>query len=1075
MNTFDERYKKLNEAQKKAVDTVEGPVLVVAGPGSGKTELLSLRVANILRLGNVGPQNILCLTFTENAALNMRDRLSQLIGTDAYRVGIFTFHAFCSHIISRFPEYFYNAATFTNVSDITRAEILESLFSALPHKHPFASFHPETGYVYLHDVKERIKHIKNGGYTPEEFRSTLELILKDYDVVHTVLADWPENMRAKTSIEEVKRIESGLKKIKDNVTASLLLTTLTPALTKALEENKTAALTTWQNLYTVKGVTGRILKEYSKVESMRAMADLYQSYTEMLHAKGYYDYDDMIIDVSHALRQRDILRAEIEEQYQYVLIDEFQDTNEAQMDVVRAITQNPVYEGQPNVCVVGDDDQAIYKFQGAEVSHMIHFRDALYRNVQTIVLNKNYRSTQNILSVARNVITQGSVRLENKYTDITKVLSSENKTLPKGNVRIESFLSDLEEYHYVVNDIKKILDGGEKPEEIAIIAREHKQLQATLPFLEYQNIPYSYIKKTNVFDEKHIQELIVICEYLGSGISYEVLRNDLLPRILSFSFWNISRVSLFGIAETVKREHISWSKALAQSDDAQVKKAFEILMKLSIDAATAPLEHILEQFMKESGFKDYYFNENVRATHSQEYVSFLGSLKTFIDALREYKEGEILTVQDVASFVEMHMSHGIPLVSKSVYTETKNAVTLHTAHSSKGLEFGHVYIMNAHEDSWAKPSKRKNKILLPLVLQVLLTPAGDNEDDFIRLLYVAITRAKHSLTITSHKPQVRYLTEKDNAQKTDEDERNSINMEEIISLHEQSLGLAKAPYTEDEKTVFAHLVERYQMPVTHLTNFLNVVDGGPQLFLERNLLRFPEPLNPSGAYGSAIHKAIEEIITYPRFYGGEKPSLEHIIGVFDRTLSYARLPKDEDVRERNRGHELLSRYYEERKDFFVHTDQVEVDMKNEGVFVEEAHLTGKLDFLRTQNNALLVRDFKTGKAFTAWDKAKSDHEKIKLHNQRLQLIFYKILLENSNRFKNHEIQSLTLEYVEGNDDANIIELSLDPSAEDVERTKKLIGIIYKKIISLDFPNIEQYSKDHKGILAFEEDLLTGKI
>ncbi len=1071
--TFEERYKKLNVAQKKAVDTIEGPVLVVAGPGSGKTELLSLRVVNILQQGNVGPQNILCLTFTDNAALNMRERLVQLIGTDAYRVGIFTFHAFCSHIISRFPEYFYNAATFTNIPDVVRADILESIFSSLPHKHPLASYHPETGYAYLYDAKERIKHIKNGGYRPDEFRGAIESLLCDYEEIHTVFSLWPENMRAKTSIHEVEIVQKKLQTLSKNVTARALLSTLTPALEKALEENKTATLTKWQNLYTVKDVSGRILKDYAKVDLMRAMADVYDSYTKALHTRGYYDYDDMIIDVSHALREHDVLRAEIEEQYQYVLVDEFQDTNEAQMNVVRAITANPVYEGKANVCVVGDDDQAIYKFQGAEISHMMHFRDVLYKDVKTIVLDKNYRSTQDILSLARNVVVQGAVRLENKYKDITKVLSSENTELPKGEVEIVSYASDLEEYNAVVKSIKKALDNGERPEEIAIIAREHKQLQAILPFLDSARIPYSYTKKANAFDESHIKELVTICEYLSSGISFEGSRSDLLPQILSFSFWNISRTSLFLIAETVKKEHISWAKACVASDNEKIKKSLELLTDLSVEGVSTPLEHVLEKFMKESGFKDYYFSDRVRKDRPQDYVHFLAALKTFIDALREHKEGEVLTLQDVAPFVETHKAHNIPLVVHSVYTQSEHTVSLHTAHSSKGLEFGRVYIINAHEDSWAKPSKRKNKIPLPLVLNTLLTPAGDDEDDFIRLLYVAITRAKHSLHISSHKPQVRYLGSESVLEKNDEEKE--LSEEEIVSLHEQALSLVRAPYTGDERVIFKRLLENYQMPVTHLTNFLNVTEGGPQLFLERNLLRFPEPLNPSGAYGSAIHKAIEEIITYPRFYGGEKPTLEHIVGVFDRTLSRARLPKEDDIRQRDRGHKLLDQYYKERSDFFVHTDQVEVDMKSEGVVVEKAHLTGKLDFLRVENEKLQVRDFKTGKAFSSWDRAKGDHEKIKLHNQKLQLIFYKILLENSNRFKEFSIDSLMLEYVEGDENENIVELALDPEVGDVERTKKLIGIVYKKIMALDFPNIEDYSKDYKGILVFEEDLLSGKI
>ena len=194
---FEERYALLNERQKAAVDTLDGPVLVVAGPGSGKTELLSLRVGNILRRSQVSPHNILCLTFTENGAINMRERLVSLIGGDAYRVSIFTFHAFCNHIISRYPEYFWKATHFQQASDITRAEIFEELFSSLPHKHPLASFHPEKGFVYLRDVIDRIKHIKSYGYTAEEYMSVLSELPKEYEAINDILTLWPERLSIK--------------------------------------------------------------------------------------------------------------------------------------------------------------------------------------------------------------------------------------------------------------------------------------------------------------------------------------------------------------------------------------------------------------------------------------------------------------------------------------------------------------------------------------------------------------------------------------------------------------------------------------------------------------------------------------------------------------------------------------------------------------------------------------------------------------------------------------------------------------------------------------------------------------
>ncbi len=474
ITSFEERYAKLNTAQKEAVDTTEGPVLVVAGPGSGKTELLSLRVANILKQGAVGPQNILCLTFTENGALNMRARLQGLIGKDAYKVGIFTFHAFCNHVISRYPEYFYNAASFVQASDMARATIFETLFKELPHRHPLASFHPEEGFVYRKDVENRITHIKRGGYTAEEFKELIEALALEYGVLNKIVETWPEERMSIKNINQFETFVDAFKKT-NTTTGVVLSTTLVQAIEKARTDGKTEAIAEWKKKYLSIGDTSKQLKDSYNLEKSRALADMYSRYTEKMHTQGLYDYDDMIIDTAHALKENGVLRNELEEQYQYILVDEFQDTNEAQMNLVRAITSSTVHEERPNVCVVGDDDQAIYKFQGAEVSHIISFRKSVYKDVKTIVLDKNYRSTESILDVARNVITQGVVRLENVYTDITKKLAAENKMLPKGSVSVVQYSSDIEEYSAVAEHIKKATESGSQPKEIVELARNHRE------------------------------------------------------------------------------------------------------------------------------------------------------------------------------------------------------------------------------------------------------------------------------------------------------------------------------------------------------------------------------------------------------------------------------------------------------------------------------------------------------------------------------------------------------------------------------------------------------------------------
>jgi DNA helicase-2/ATP-dependent DNA helicase PcrA len=1064
MQTFEERYKKLNKEQKRAVDYIEGPLLVVAGPGSGKTELLSLRVGNILKQGNVSPHNILCLTFTDNGAVNMRERLASLIGGDAYRVSIFTFHAFCNHIISRHPEYFWKAAHFSQANDIARAEILQSLFMTLPHGHPLASYHPEKGYVYLRDVADRIKHIKSYGYTAEEYLSVIAELPKEYKAINKVLTLWPERLSIKKVEEEMEGVASALRALA-GTTSLYLATTLSQALDAALILGKTEPLGDWKAKFTVKGDDGVILKDSHNEEKILAVGELYKRYSEEMYKRALYDYDDMIIEVVHALRDHSILRNALEEQYQYILVDEFQDTNEAQMSLVRAITGNAVHEGRPNVCVVGDDDQAIYKFQGAEISHIMRFRDSAYKDVTTIVLDKNYRSTQKILTLARTLITQGKGRLENKYEDIKKVLTSENKSLPEGAVTITQTTSDVAEYAHIARSIRKALDDGGDASDIAVLARGHRELRAILPYLDREQIPYEYSKKANVFDEPHVKILIQVCEYIASVMSEGTTAEYLLPHLLSHPCFSINRHALFSLALEAKEKHLSWTEVMVTTGHVDIKKIGDLLVELTIMGESTPLEHILEKFMEESGFKAFYFSRDLITKSPTTYVAFLASLKTFIESLRVWKEGEVLFVSDVGPFVQMHIDHDITLMSESPFMKHENSVQLMTAHASKGLEFGTVYLISAHDALWTK-SPRTNIAPLPAPLVPLMQPAGDTEDDFIRLLYVAITRAKHTLHISSHDAQVRYLPADDALQNTETEDVP-------IEAHENALSLHKEAYKEDEWALLRRLVKNYKMPVTHLNNFVNIAEGGPLYFIEQNLLRFPQPMNPSGVYGSAIHKAIEEIVMYPKYHTGAVPSLAHLVLIFKKELACGRLPKYEIEKQSVRGEKVLMRLYEMTLGMFDKDDQVEVDMKNEGVLLGEAHIIGKLDLLSMRDKKYEVVDFKTGKAFTSWDEAKTDVDKVKLHKYRQQLIVYKLLLENSIHYKDLPVGKLSLWFVE---EENFTELVLDASDMEVERTRKLVEAVYKKIVNLEItPDISKYGETYKGLLQFEEDLIEGKI
>jgi DNA helicase-2/ATP-dependent DNA helicase PcrA len=294
-----------------------------------------------------------------------------------------------------------------------------------------------------------------------------------------------------------------------------------------------------------------------------------------------------------------------------------------------------------------------------------------------------------------------------------------------------------------------------------------------------------------------------------------------------------------------------------------------------------------------------------------------------------------------------------------------------------------------------------------------------------------------------------------------------------IEAHENALALHKEPYKEDEFALLKRLVRNYRMPVTHLNNFITISQGGPLYFVEQNLLRFPQPMNASGVYGSAIHATLESICMYPRYHQGERAPLPYLLLVFQKSLLKGRLPQHEATKQMERGEKVVTKLFEITENYFSKEDSIEVDMKDEGVFIGEAHIIGKLDLLRSTPSSYEVIDFKTGKAFSSWDDAKTDADKIKLHKYRQQLIVYKLLLENSVHYSDKPVGKVSLWFVE---EDTFCELVLDVGQDEIERTKKLIEVVYKKIVALDIAfDVSSYGDSYKGLLSFEDDLICGRV
>jgi DNA helicase-2/ATP-dependent DNA helicase PcrA len=694
-----------------------------------------------------------------------------------------------------------------------------------------------------------------------------------------------------------------------------------------------------------------------------------------------------------------------------------------------------------------------------------------------------------------------------------KTLKAENKKLEKGVIVRKTLASSEEEYSYVASEVARLIENGTSPSEIAVIARKHWILESIVPHLHKAGVPIRYERQQNVLDEPHIHQIIQIARFAASVVRKNTVEaDDLLPEILSYPFWKLSRMTVWNISVQARGdENVSWLQVMQKSEDKKVRDIAEFLMDLSVRSLYEPLEYIVDRIVGahvhvtdegeedeeisspfdalpessenkfHSPFKRFYFSKERFEKNKGEYLTFLSSLRVFMRALREYRQGEMLKIEDLMSYVDVHKKNGLLVTDNSPYVSALNAVQLLSAHKAKGLEFETVFVLSCEDSVWAS---RGASSKLPMPINLPIAPAGDDFDDKLRLFFVAITRAKRHLYLTASQKsdkgdellQLQFIADvpadlfNESAQEGQSEKKPEI----IDVLADSWRAIHNPPSTIEEKSLLSSLLENYQMSVTHLNNFLDVSKGGPQTFLELNLLRFPQAKTPAASYGTAVHAAIERIYSHLRTEG-KIPSKDKVLGFFDLALRKERLGEKEYKEQFERGSKSLSLFYELKRDTFKPEHKIEVNFKNQGVIVEGAHLAGKIDkMIDLGGGEMEVHDFKTGKSVKDW-KGTGEYEKIKLNNYARQLVFYKILVEQSRDFMGKcKVHSGVIEFIESANKRDLVDLSLTITQEMLERTTKLIGIVYKKIINLDFPDIKNYPQTIEGNLAFENDLLAEK-
>ena len=1108
MEKFKTRYNKLNSAQKQAVDTIDGPLLVVAGPGTGKTELLSMRAANILRATDTLPENILCLTFTDSGANAMRARLASIIGADAYKVAIQTFHSFGTEIINHHSEYFYRGANFSPADEVATYSILTDIFEELDYNNPLAS-KMNGDFTHLRDTAQVISELKQAGLSSSELLQIIDSNEKLLDAVEPELAAIFANRISKTTIALLPPIANKIAELPAPQLppaiaplADALALSLARAFDEAVASGKTTPITAWRNTWLEKDAHGEfVFKDRKRHAKLRATAPIYDRYLAEMRQAELFDYDDMILNVVQAIEQYPDLRFNLQERYQYIMVDEFQDTNLAQLRILFNLTDTP-HGDAPNIMAVGDDDQAIYSFQGADVGNIHRFRKR-YPNHASVVLTDNYRSSQTILDRAREIIVQASGRLETSMDIDKHLLAHTNDT--NSQVTLSALPSRQEEFAWIAESIQENITKGIKPSEIAVIARRHSDLIALLPYLNRANIAVNYERRDNVLNDEHIQllELMTrVCVDIAAGEHDEA--NSLLPELIAQPMFGFDSEAIWRLSLQAYRNRTNWLEAMLTSP------TFQPLAKWLLDRAKASLTEPLETFLDTligvpqnytanddtdddndavrkptkshrnafiSPFYQYYFNSDILGSSPDTYLTALEALQTLRSKLREGAPDGTLLASDFLMLIDTYRQLNIPVVSIRRASETaQNAINLMSAHKSKGLEFDTVYVINSIDSMWGERVRSRSR-LINYPENLAISPNADSYNERIRLYFVAMTRAKRQLYLS-------YARSDDTAKDTLKASfLAGTNLQEIDRQPSSTAALAEqseiawhdrltAPINRTMKEMLAPTLENYKLSITHLNNFIDITRGGPQNFLLNNLLRFPQAKSANAIYGTLIHTVLQHAHSHLAASGTRKP-IEDITGEFIRLLHQQNLSDADLALYSKRGIEALEVFLTAKYDTFAPSQKPELSFAGQGVVLGQARLTGSLDLVDIDNQTITVTDYKTGKPSTSWT-GKSDYEKIKLHKYRQQLMFYELLCANSRDYAKYDFGGAILQFVEPDSRGDIYQLDDRFSRDELADFQRLIAAVWRCITTLELPDISSYQASYQGMIQFEKDLISNK-
>lgn len=928
--------KKLNKEQLLAIKHKNGPLLIIAGAGTGKTTVITERIKYLITTGLAKPEEILALTFTEKAATEMEVRVDEAMPLSYGDIWITTFHSFCDSILR---ESGLHIGLPTNFKLMTKEKSVD-LFRKNLFNFSLNYFRPlGNPNKFIYSLLTHFSRLQDELITPEEY-------LK-----------W-----VKTKDKRQKKAENSEGKLEQQM---------------------------WEELATV-----------------------YKEYDGLKLKLSKFDFGDLVIKTVELFKKRPNILKRYQEKFKYILVDEFQDTNYGQNTLVNLLAQK-----DENITVVGDDNQSIYRFRGASVSNILSFKEA-YPKATVITLNQNYRSTQQILDGAYKLIKNNDPDTLEAKMGISKKLVSSSKSK---KVYIENFVSasDVQEAEYVSNNIVELVKKYKyNYSDFAVLVRANNHSDIFLKEFERRGIPHQFLGPSSLFLKEEIVDLLSYAKVL-----YDPEDTESIYRLFSSKIFKTEPIKLIQMLSLAKKESRALFDVIAENN---INPTLTKLINKHLSEVNDKLTgQILYEFLQEfKVYEDILKNEDeVRA---KNIAAFFQKVESFEN------ENPQARLREVVDYLNLLSEVGdTPQVTNEEWQEN-NSVNILTVHSSKGLEFPVVFIVNLVSDRF--PSRNRSEDLpIPTELIKEKLPEGDfHLQEERRLMYVAMTRAKERLFLTSSK----FYSDGKREKKVSQFVYEAMGEMSKITSYKKEVNNDKLKIKSDE--ISAVLNDKKEFKVTYLSvSQIETFETCPLHYKLKYIYKLPTPKTAPISFGISIHETLKK---FHEAIKGKKVSERDLLNLYKESFINEGFEnkKHKDMFYK-KGEEYLIGYY--KNEFNKKITPELLEHKFTLNLFKDLKVGGTIDRVdRISKNELEVIDYKTGATIPSQKEVDKD----------LQLSIYALAVSDMYKLKPENIK-LSLYYLDTQE-----KISTTRTLKDLQVVEKKIYEYKQKIESSDFKCSNSY-------------------